>query len=140
METEKKPRGNPNIKAGPGRPTRAQELGLAQMINKAWPVAEQQRAITHIASLINDKVAIKIGKDGEEIISLAVPPKDQINALALLMAYKFGKPLPMKNSDLAPPDDLDLTADIASMSADEREVYRLRLEQYLARARASGKD
>ena len=136
MDNEKR---KGNYKAGPGRPTRAQELGLAKMIDKAWPVAEQQRAITHIASLINDKVTVKINpKTGEEEVSLAVQPKDQINALALLMAYKFGKPLPMKDSDLAPPDDLDLSADIASMTEDERSIYRLRIEQYLARARASG--
>lgn len=37
-----------------------------------------------------------------------------------------------------PPPDLDLNADVAAMTDDEREVYRLKLEQYAAKLRAAG--
>lgn len=121
-----------------GRKSKAEEFGLAELLNTAWPKEKQIAALQHIASFIAPTLKVTHNtKTGEEEITLAVHPKEQIAALKLLLEYGYGKPTAINNVP-PPPGDLDLNANIAEMGEDERAIYKLRLEQYVARVRAAG--
>lgn len=60
----------------------------------------------------------------------------------LIFLLKANKPEKYRDNYKAPvpqpPADLDLDADVSLMSEEERRVYQVRLEQYLAKVRAAG--
>lgn len=88
------------MKPGPGRPTKAAELGLAALIDKAWPIDEQQRAIRTIADIITGGASSN---------------KDKIAALRLLLEYKFGKPAQVVEHS----GSVDINKPVAQMTDEE---------------------
>jgi hypothetical protein len=96
-------------KPGPGRPSRAQEFGLSELLNEAWPRAERIKALKEIATLVTTARAEKV----------------RVLAAELLLKYAYGTPKPI---DVACP--VDLNADIDKMTPEEREIHALKLQQY----------
>jgi hypothetical protein len=108
---------------GAGRPSKAQEFGLADLMLRAWPDDVREKNITHIASLISpDTVEGKYGP------FMKVDPKVQVAALELLLKYGYGTP---KAIDVTV--DFDLNADIDGMTPEQREVHKLKILAYIAR-------
>jgi len=62
-------------RAGSGRKTKAEILGLAALIDASWPVADQQKVLTKLAQDCTD-----------------IDFHTRHEARKLLLAYKFGKP------------------------------------------------
>lgn len=60
----------------------------------------------------------------------------------LIFLLKANRPAKYRDTYKAPvpqpPEDLDLNADVSIMTPAEREVYQIRLDQYLAKVRAAG--
>lgn len=76
-----------------GRKSKAEEFGLSELLNTAWPKEKQIEALQHIASFISREIVIKRDPvSGRENISFAIAPKDQLAALRLLLEYGYGKP------------------------------------------------
>jgi hypothetical protein len=109
---------------GAGRPTKAEEFGLHSLMLRAWPENERENNIRHIASFIGNMETYE-GKFGP---IPKIDPKVQVSALELLLKYGYGTP---KAIDVTV--DFDLSADIESMTIEGREIYKLKLQQYLAR-------
>lgn len=99
-------------KAGPGRPSAKKEVGLKELMDVAWPQEERIDVIQHIVFLAMN----------------AAQERARVNAAELLLAYTYGKP---KAVDVSCP--VDLNADVAKMTTEEREIYKLQLQQYLAK-------
>lgn len=66
---------NGGARPGAGRKTKAEILGLAELIDEAWPTDEQKEVIKKLATDCNDK-DFHIRQESRK----------------LLLAYKFGKP------------------------------------------------
>lgn len=111
-------------KSNRGRKSKASEFGLADLMLHAWPEEKRIENIKHIASYIGNEETL-IGKFGP---MLKIDPRVQVEALKLLMSYGYGTP---KAIDVTV--DFDLNADVEKMTADEREIYKLKLQQYLAK-------
>lgn len=105
---------------GAGTKSKAELFGLADLMLRAWPDDVREKNITHIASLISDKVV-----EGKYGPFFSVDPKVQVSALELLLKYGYGTP---KAIDVQ--CTVDLNADIEAMTPDEREIYKLKLQQY----------
>lgn len=73
MDGIKKRRGG--ARPGAGRKTKAEILGLAEMIDEAWPIAKQKEVIKKLAKDCMDNDF-----------------HTRQEARKLLLAYKFGKP------------------------------------------------
>lgn len=95
-----------------GRKSKAAEFGLAALMEEAWPLEKRKEAIKHLA----------------DVIMTTQNGKTKVDAIELLLKYSYGIP-----GKIDPLLDIDLDADIESMTPEQREVYRLRLMQYLAR-------
>jgi hypothetical protein len=109
MENEKDKTRIGKGKAGPGRPSRAAEFGLAELMNKAWSQEKRIETLEHIALLS----------------TTARAEKTRVEAAELLMKYAYGTP---KAIDVQCP--VDLNADIDAMTPEEREIHKLKLWQY----------
>lgn len=66
---------NGGARPGAGRKTKAEILGLAELIDTAWPTADQKKVITKLAKDCNDP-DFHIRQESRK----------------LLLAYKFGRP------------------------------------------------
>lgn len=67
--------GHGGKRAGSGRKTKAEILGLAELIDEAWPPDDQKKVIVKLATDCNDK-DFHVRQESRK----------------LLLAYKFGKP------------------------------------------------
>ena len=99
-------------KPGPGRPSRAAEFGLAELMNEAWPRDKRIEALQHIA----------------ELVTTARTEKTRVEATELLLKYSYGTPKPIDVTV-----DFDLNADIDGMTPEQREVHKLKILAYIAR-------
>ena len=79
-------------------------MGLAALIDKAWPPEKQQEAIRAIAGIIT-------GGDSSN--------KDKIAAVRLLLEYKFGKPAQVVEHS----GRVDIGKPVAEMT--DEELHRL---------------
>jgi hypothetical protein len=115
-------------KSNRGRKSKAEEFGLADLMLHSWPVEKRQQNIEHVASLITDDTVM--GKFGP---FFKVDPKVQVSALELLLKYAYGTPKPIDVTC-----DVDLNAEVETMTPEEREIYKLKLQQYLAKRGITG--
>lgn len=97
---------------GAGRKSKAAEFGLAELMDEAWPHNKRLETLQHIAQLTTTARSDKI----------------KVEAAELLLKYAYGTP---KAIDVTV--DFDLNADIDAMSEAQREIYKLKLQQYLAK-------
>ena len=109
MAEEKQKRKFGGPQPGSGRPSKAQEFGLAALMDEAWPHEKRVEAIKHLALLV----------------TTAKQERVQVAAAELLLDRVYGKP---KAVDIAL--DFDLSADIDKMTPDELDRYRLKIQRY----------
>jgi hypothetical protein len=73
-------KGNSGGKKGrSGRKSKAEELGLAALLDKCWTVADREKCLRALAKTANDPLS-----------------SDRMDAVKLLMGYSFGKPTEKK--------------------------------------------
>jgi hypothetical protein len=123
MAEEKPKRKFGGAQIGAGAKSKAELFGLADLMFKAWPQETREKNIAHIASLISDDTV-----EGKYGPFFRIDPKVQVMAAELLLKYAYGTP---KAIDVVV--DFDLNAEIDAMTPEEREIYKLKLQQYLAR-------
>jgi hypothetical protein len=112
------------LKSNRGRKSKASEFGLADLMLHAWPEEKRRENIAHIAGYIGNTEMIA-GKFGPMHL---IDPRVQVSALELLLKYGYGTP---RAIDVTV--DFDLNADVEKMTDAEREIYKLKLQQYMAK-------
>lgn len=75
---------NGGARKGAGRKTKAEELGLAELIDSVWSITKQKSVLRKLAADCNSQDF-----------------KERHEARKLLLAYKFGQPTASQKTDLS---------------------------------------
>lgn len=77
-------KGHGGKRPGAGRKSKAEELGLAELIDSVWSIPQQKNVLKKLAQDCNSKDF-----------------KERHEARKLLLAYKFGQPTANQKTDLS---------------------------------------